>query len=64
MIVWHGLLNIAVSVIVAQVLQLGEKRLKQVEIDANIARVERMDELSAALMEADTNYDGDFMWSR
>ena len=47
------------SVIVAQVLQLSEGRMKKAEVDQNIERVERMDELRNALEAADTNYDGD-----
>ncbi|CAD7946055.1 unnamed protein product [Amoebophrya sp. A120] len=57
MVCWYGLLNIVVSVVVAETLKLGKARHAQKEIQQGIIRIERMEELKVALTAGDTNHD-------
>ncbi|CAD7975424.1 unnamed protein product [Amoebophrya sp. A25] len=54
MITWYGLLNIIVSVIVAETLKLGKARHLRKQTQEGVVRIERMEELKQALEEADT----------
>lgn len=54
-----GLLNIILAVIVAHVIKNAKVREGKAEVEAHIRRVEAMETIRYAFIEADTNYDGE-----